>query len=141
MAGVKVNELCIQEFQDFKLRNNCGHIVYRISPDLKEVIVDSKGEPNSTFESLIKSFPENDCRYAVTHVSYDKGQTEGKRSKVVFILWCPSTASVKHKLVYAATVDGFKKTLPGVQVQVQAAHHADLDLAEVVAKCERNTAN
>jgi cofilin len=140
MAGIKVNESCILEFQDFKLRHDCGYIVYRISPDLKEVVIEQKGEPSANFDALLKSFPENDCRYAVTHVSYDKG-ADGKRSKVVFILWCPPTASVKHKLIYAATVEGLKRSLPGVQVQVQGSGPDDLELNEVIAKCQRNSTN
>jgi len=140
MAGVAVNDLCISEFQNFKLRNTHGYLIFRISENLKEVVIDQKGDPEATFDQLVQALPPNDCRYAVTHVHYDLG-SDGQRSKLVFLLWCPPSSPVKHKLVYAATVGGFKKTLPGVQVQIEGADVADLDRSEVVSKCQRNGTN
>jgi len=129
-----------QEFQDYKLRQNFGFLVFKLSNDLKQVVVDHKGEPDSTLDDLIHSFPANEPRYAIIHVKYDLGQTEGKRSKLLFIMWCPSSATVKQKMMYAATTAGFRRALPGVQVFMQAANVDDLEFSEIMSKCERSTA-
>ena len=44
------------------------------------------------------------------------GLPQGTRTKLVFVVWAPMTASIKQKMVSASSKDALKKKLDGVQV-------------------------
>ena len=45
------------------------------------------------------------------------GLPEGTRTKLVFVVWAPQSASIKQKMVSASSKDALKKKLDGVQVR------------------------
>ena len=44
------------------------------------------------------------------------GLPQGTRTKLVFVVWAPQSASIKQKMVSASSKDALKKKLDGVQV-------------------------
>ena len=44
------------------------------------------------------------------------GLPQGTRTKLTFVVWAPSTASIKQKMVSASSKDALKKKFDGVQV-------------------------
>jgi len=74
-------------FQDLKLRKKFKYIVYRLSDDLHNIIVDRKVESCGSYDEFIADLPENDCRYAVFDFEYEKVAGEGKRNKILFFVW------------------------------------------------------
>ena len=44
------------------------------------------------------------------------GVSDGTRTKLVFVVWAPQTASIKQKMVSASSKDALKKKLDGIQV-------------------------
>ena len=57
-SGVTVNDECKTEFVNFKMHSKYKYIVFRLSDDLKEVIIDKCGPPGTwyTYEREILSF-------------------------------------------------------------------------------------
>ncbi len=45
------------------------------------------------------------------------GLPQGTRTKLTFVVWAPSTASIKQKMVSASSKDALKKKFDGVQVR------------------------
>ena len=50
-------------------------------------------------------------------IDMGSGLPAGTRTKLTFIVWAPSTASIKQKMVSASSKDALKKKFDGVQVR------------------------
>ena len=48
------------------------------------------------------------------------GLPQGTRTKLTFVVWAPSTASIKQKMVSASSKDALKKKFDGVQVRFKS---------------------
>lgn len=100
-SGVSVAPECIQTFNELKLGKSTKWIIYKISDDWKEIVVEETStDPDySKFrEKLLSAKSKNKRgeegiggRYAVFDVEYDTAG-EGKRSKITFISWVPDDA-------------------------------------------------
>eukprot|EP01125_Pyxidicula_operculata_P015490 TRINITY_DN525_c0_g1_i1.p1 TRINITY_DN525_c0_g1~~TRINITY_DN525_c0_g1_i1.p1 ORF type:complete len:140 (+),score=33.80 TRINITY_DN525_c0_g1_i1:121-540(+) len=138
MAGVSISQSCISDFESFKKdKSTDSFIVFRMNDKLSQVIVDKKGEA-STYDDFIKEFQDKTCSYIVRKIKYSNG-SDGDRVKIVFYLWTPSSASLKHKMVFAATSANFKRSLMGVQTEIQAGDVSSLNLQDVIEKCKRHS--
>eukprot|EP01121_Diplochlamys_sp_Union-15-3_P009153 TRINITY_DN2475_c0_g1_i1.p1 TRINITY_DN2475_c0_g1~~TRINITY_DN2475_c0_g1_i1.p1 ORF type:complete len:162 (-),score=34.67 TRINITY_DN2475_c0_g1_i1:46-474(-) len=135
-TGVEINDKCIAEFNDFKLKKKHRFIIFRVSDDLKSVVIEKTAEISKTYSDFIKELPKDDCRYAVFNFQYDQG-AEGQRSKVIFLLWAPEGSKIKHKMVYAGTKDALKKALEGLQIEIQGTDLSEISEEEVLAKCKQ----
>lgn len=49
-------------------------------------------------------------------INMGSGVSDGTRTKLVFVVWAPQTASIKQKMVSASSKDALKKKLDGIQV-------------------------
>jgi cofilin len=91
----------VQAFNDLKLGNKHKWIIFKISDDWKEIVVEetSKDADYSAFrEKLLNAKSKNKRgeegiggRYAVYDVDYD-AEDGGKRTKITFISWVPDDA-------------------------------------------------
>ena len=134
-SGVAVNQECISEFNAFKLKNQNRYILFKLSDDLKEVVIEKKAAPETTYAEFVAELPEQDCRYAIYNFEYDSG-SDGKRAKIVFVIWAPDTAPIKKKMIYASTKDAIKKAFQGISVEVQGTDRSEVDFDEVLNKCK-----
>ena len=70
------------------------YIVYKISDDYKNIVLESMGEKGASFEDFCSKLPDKECRFAILDV--DITTTSGAQAhKLVFVQWCaqyPSTA-------------------------------------------------
>ncbi|XP_068108014.1 cofilin-2-like [Hyperolius riggenbachi] len=90
-----------------------------MSSDLTEILVDNQilmedigktvTDPYMAFVNLL---PLDDCRYAVYLVNYEINYS--KEESLVFILWCPASASLRNKMTYASYKDYFRALLIGI---------------------------
>jgi cofilin len=127
-TGVIVSEDVVSSFPLFKLKQgefNLRYFIYVIK-DKKEVIIEKRGPPDSTYEDFVAALPPDDCRYGLIDVEFE---TDDGRptSKLVFISWNPDTASVRPKMLYAGSKEALKSVLIGVGIQINATDHSELD--------------
>ncbi|KAF2004383.1 cofilin [Amniculicola lignicola CBS 123094] len=102
-SGVSVNPECISTFNDLKLGKSIKWIIYRISDDWKEIVVDETSEKDDyeEFRQKLLGAKSKDRRgkegiggrYAVYDVAYELESGEGTRNKITFISWTPDEAS------------------------------------------------
>ena len=96
---------CIQAFNELKLGKSTKWIIFKISDDWKEIVVEETStDPDySKFrEKLVNAQSKSKRgesaplgvggRYAVFDVEYEAEGGEGKRSKITFISWVPDDA-------------------------------------------------
>lgn len=141
-SGVGVNDEALTAFNEFKLsggkKDAPNYIIYRISDDKTQIIIDTKGR-TSNYEEFTELLPENECRYAVYDFDYELSGGAGKRSKIVFFTWAPDTTPIRNKMVYASSRDALRRALNGVAVDIQGADYSEVDYDTVFAKVTRGT--
>ncbi|KAJ3048481.1 cofilin [Rhizophlyctis rosea] len=94
-SGVGVSTPALTTYDDLKLKRRYQWIVYKISDDGKEIIVDeallySDAEALGTtaaYDKFVAKFPEKEGRFAVIDVEFDAGSGDGIRSKLIFLMW------------------------------------------------------
>jgi len=139
-SGVAVNDACLDIFQELKLRKKYKYILYKLSDDRKEIVLESAVESSSgaTYDDFVASLPAEDCRYAIYDFEYEK-PGEGIRNKICFITWSPDTAKIKSKMVYASSKDAIRKKLVGFAVEVQGTDFSEVDYEIVLEKVQRSS--
>jgi len=56
-------------------------------------------------------------------INMGSGVADGTRTKLVFVVWAPQSASIKQKMVSASSKDALKKKLDGIQVHVYTVYN------------------
>jgi cofilin len=142
-SGVKVDNLVIEKFHEFKIKKNTGYLVLGFSDDISKIVVLAEGvnkvpqnasaeEKNQKWAEMLDALPENDVRYAVIDIFYDTN--EGSRAEIYFIAWAPDTATIKRKMLCASSKDALKNALQGIRNHIQATCKADLDLNAIISE-------
>ncbi|XP_031090837.1 actin-depolymerizing factor 10-like [Ipomoea triloba] len=126
-SGVGVFDECKLKFMELKSKRNFRYIIFKIDETGQAVVVEKMGSHEETHDDFTKSLPSNDCRFAVFDYDFTT-QENCQRSRIFFIAWSPETASVRNKMVYAASKDKFRRELDGVQVELQATDPSEMSL-------------
>jgi cofilin len=132
LSGVSVADDVVAEFQTIKIGKKYSYIQMKISDD-KKVIQMEKAVESATYEDFVKQLPDKTCRYAVFDFEYELGDS-GQRNELIFVVWCPDTAPVQMKMLYAASKDAVKKKLVGISHEIQATEYSELSKHEVTEK-------
>ncbi|KAG8698565.1 hypothetical protein FRC09_007174 [Ceratobasidium sp. 395] len=101
-----------------------------MSKDNKEIVVLKRSE-SADYEDFLKDLPEDDCRWAVYDLAFEKDG--GKRNKLL----SPDNAKIKSKMVYASSKDALRKALVGIAAEVQATEYDEVDHKTVLEKASR----
>jgi cofilin len=133
-----------------KLRKKYKYIVYRLSDDLTNVVVDKKVESCQNYDDFVAELPENDCRYAVFDFEFEKNPGEGLRNKICFFVWydvaaetfylllyifrAPDTSKIKQKMLYASSKDAIRKKLVGIGAEIQGTDMSEVAYEAVLEK-------
>lgn len=150
-SGATVNAECVTAYNDLKLNKKYKYVIYKLSDDNKEIVVDSTSEDAPEYEQfrekLINAQSKSKTgavgkgpRYAVFDVEYQLASGEGTRNKITFIAWSPDDAGVMAKMVYASSKEALKRALPGLAVEVQANDADDIEWESLVKTVSKGTA-
>ncbi|KAF9090720.1 cofilin [Mortierella sp. GBA35] len=121
-SGVKIDQICVDTFQELKIRKKFKYITYKVADDKKSVTV-VKESSDEDYDNFLADLPADDCRWAVYDFAY-KTEDGGDRNKIVFFSWAPDNANIRAKMLYASTKEALRKALNGVSVEIQGT---DLD--------------
>ncbi|KAI8374724.1 uncharacterized protein BYT42DRAFT_577411 [Radiomyces spectabilis] len=134
-SGVAVNDKCLETFQELKLRKKYTYIMYKLSDDNTEIVIDKTAE-SASYDDLLNEVPENEPRYIVFDFEFEKSG-EGMRNKIVFINWTPDSARIKSKMLYASSKDAIRRSLVGIAVEAQATDMAEIAYESILEKVDR----
>ncbi|KAK4640289.1 cofilin [Podospora pseudopauciseta] len=146
-----VNEECITAYNDLKLNKKYKYVIFKLSDDNKEIVVDSTSESGPEYddfrEKLINAKTKSKTgavgkgpRYAVYDFEYNLASGEGVRNKITFIAWSPDDAGIMAKMVYASSKEALKRALPGIATEVQANDADDIEYDSLVKTVSKGTA-
>ncbi|VBB83807.1 Putative Cofilin [Podospora comata] len=147
-SGATVNEECITAYNDLKLNKKYKYVIFKLSDDNKEIVVDSTSESGPEYddfrEKLINAKTKGAVgkgpRYAVYDFEYNLASGEGVRNKITFIAWSPDDAGIMAKMVYASSKEALKRALPGIATEVQANDADDIEYDSLVKTVSKGTA-
>jgi len=145
VSGLSVNPECVTAFNELKLgRGGPKYIIYKISDDQKEVVVDEIGKEadyNVFREKLIaakeksgKSRPS----YAVYDVEFELEGGEGKRTKIAFITYInQDETAVRSRMIYSSSRETLKNALNGIAMNWQANDPGELEWADLLKEASK----
>lgn len=92
------------------MRTELKFIVFKLSGDNKEIVVDTQSE-SASYDDFLEALPPNSPRYAVYDFEYEKG--EGKRNKLCFYAWCVPSSCLAAFFVSRALTFRLVPQVPG----------------------------
>ena len=132
---VSVDSGCVDTYQELKLKKSHKFIIFKLSSDNKEIIVDQTSE-STDWEDFLASLPEDTPRWAVYDFTYN-GPDGGAKNKIVFFTWSPDGARVRAKMIYSSSRDALRRTLTGVGVEIQGTDSSEISYEQVLGKVTR----
>ncbi|KAI9827376.1 MAG: cofilin [Phylliscum demangeonii] len=146
-SGISVTPECVTTFNELKLYKKIKYIIYKLSDDSREIVVEeTSSEPDwDVFRQKLVDAKSSDKRgnvgpgprYAVYDFEYELASGEGKRSKITFIAWSPDNAGVQPKMIYATSKDSLKRALNGIAAEVQANEKDEIEYDEVLKQVSK----
>lgn len=146
-SGVSVAPECIQAFNELKLGKDIKWIIYKISDDWKEIVVEetSKVADFDVFREKLLNAKSKDRRgnegiggrYAVFDVEYELESGEGSRSKITFISWTPDDASQYPRMMYSSSKEAIKRALNGLAADIQANDADDIEFENIKSRVSK----
>ena len=124
MSGITVTDEVVTAYNELKLQHKNKYVIFRISDDYKEVVVDKYGGSGS-YSDFTAELTGSQCRYGI--VDYEYQTADGRStSKILFVVWAPDSAPIKAKMLITSTKDAVKKKLVGIGIEVQATDFSEL---------------
>jgi len=150
-SGATVAPDCITAYNDLKLSKKYKYVIYKLSDDNKEIVVDTTSDNGAEYddfrEALINAKTKSKTgavgkgpRYAVYDFEYQLKSGEGTRNKITFIAWSPDDAGIMAKMVYASSKEALKRALPGIATELQANDADDIEYDTVIKTVSKGTA-
>ncbi|KJP88800.1 hypothetical protein AK88_01490 [Plasmodium fragile] len=119
ISGIRVNDTCITEFNNMKIRKTCRWIIFVI--ENCEIIIHSKGA-TTTLSELVKSIDQNDkiqCAYVVFDAV----------NKIHFFMYARESSNSRDRMTYASSKQALLKKIEGVNVLTSVIESAQ-DVAD-----------
>lgn len=146
-SGISVAPECIAKFNELKLGKSLKWIIYKISDDWKEIVIEetsTEAEFPSFRDKLLNAKSKDrkgnegiGGRYAVYDFEYSLESGEGTRNKITFISWCPDDAPQYPRMMYSSSKEALKRALNGLAADIQANDPEDIEYENVIAKVAR----
>jgi len=145
-----VSPECVTAYNDLKLSKKFKYIVYKLSDDNRQIVVEEASADkdwenfrqkliNATSKSKSGAVGKGP-RYAVYDVEYALASGEGSRNKITFIAWSPDDAGVMAKMVYASSKEALKRALTGIATELQANDADDIEWNSVLKTVSKGLA-
>ncbi|KAH7198946.1 actin depolymerizing factor [Fusarium flagelliforme] len=131
-SGVIVNSACLETYQELKLKKNHKFIILKLSKDYTQIIVDQTSE-SSDWEDFMKRLPEDEPRWAVYDLTYERPEG-GAGGKLILLSWSPDVAHAKAKMVFASSRSALRRSLVGIDAEIQVNEYSEIAYEEVLGK-------
>ncbi|RBQ83742.1 hypothetical protein VDGD_08897 [Verticillium dahliae] len=145
-----VSQECIEAYNDLKLNKKYKYIVFKLSDDNKQIVIEEASENKDweTFrERLINATSKSKTgavgkgpRYAVYDFQYSLASGEGERNKIAFIAWSPDDAGIMAKMIYASSKEALKRSLTGLATELQANDPDDIEYDSIIKTVSKGLA-
>lgn len=149
-SGASVSQECVSAYNDLKLNKKYKYIIFKLSDDNKEIVVEEASDDKdweNFREKLVNATTKSKTgavgkgpRYAVYDFQYSLASGEGERNKLTFLAWSPDDAGVMAKMIYASSKDALKRALTGIATELQANDSDDIEYETVLKTVSKGLA-
>ncbi|XP_044724581.1 cofilin/tropomyosin-type actin-binding protein [Hirsutella rhossiliensis] len=149
-SGASVAQECITAYNDLKLNKKFKYIIYKLSDNYKEIVVEESSNDKDweNFREKLISATSTRAqgkvgkgpRYAVYDFEYSLASGDGVRNKIAFIAWSPDDAGIQPKMVYASSKEALKRTLTGIATELQANDPDDIEYDSIIKTVSKGLA-
>ncbi|EFL37347.1 cofilin [Streptomyces griseoflavus Tu4000] len=136
LSGVTLNDACVETYQQLKLGKKLKYIIFHLNKENTEIAVE-KSSDSVDYDNFLADLPEDECRWAVYDLEYEKEEGAGKRNKLTFVSWAPDSAKMKQKMAYASSKDILRRALTGIAVEIQGTDFSEVAHENVLDKASR----
>ncbi|KAJ3742681.1 hypothetical protein DFH05DRAFT_231747 [Lentinula detonsa] len=135
-SGIGVHPGCLQDYQTLKLGKKLKYIIFKFSPDFKEIVTEKTSESDK-YEDFLSDLPEDQCRFAVYDFHFQK-EGAGQRNKVCFFLWNPDAATIKSRMLTASSKEALRKSFDGIHIDIQGSDLSEVSYENVLEKASKS---
>ncbi|KAL2110271.1 hypothetical protein VUR80DRAFT_1381 [Thermomyces stellatus] len=149
-SGATVAQECITAYNDLKLNKKYKFIIFKLSDDNKQIVVEDasdEGDWEVFREKLMNATTKSKTgavgkgpRYAVYDFEYTLSTGEGTRNKITFIAWSPDDAGIQAKMIYASSKEALKRSLTGLAAELQANDSDDIEYDSILKTVSKGKA-
>jgi len=142
-SGVAVHDDVVTTYNELKTGRKHRYILFRLNADATEIVVDKVAPNSCTYDDFIAELKlvKDQSRYAVFDFEW-KTQSDGSvRQKICFYVWCPDTAKLKDKMLYASSKDAIRKKLVGIGAEIQGTSFDEIDQEAVLDRVSKGAGN
>jgi hypothetical protein len=150
LFSATVTQECITAYNELKLNKKYKYIVYKLSDNFKEIVVEEASEDkdwDNFREKLVNATTKTRSgavgkgpRYAVYDFEYSLASGDGLRNKITFIAWSPDDAGVQPKMIYASSKEALKRALTGIATELQANDTDDIEYDSILKTVSKGLA-
>ncbi|MFH8453916.1 actin-binding ADF family protein [Streptomyces fungicidicus] len=126
----------METYQQLKLGKKLKYIIFHLNKENTEIAVE-KSSDSVDYDNFLADLPEDECRWAVYDLEYEKEEGVGKRNKLTFVSWAPDSAKMKQKMAYASSKDMLRRALTGIAVEIQGTDFSEVAHENVLDKASR----
>lgn len=131
-SGIKPDEALIEEYQDLKIKGTVKVMVLAINESESKLETVFKGDKTFAYKDLFDQLPANEPRFVLYDFDFDTDENPPRKTnKLIFIFWCPLTASAKQRFTYSSSIGEIVSTLGAIQKQFQVDDFAGLDFETI----------
>ncbi|KAJ6635872.1 Cofilin/actin-depolymerizing factor like [Pseudolycoriella hygida] len=124
-SGVAVSDASVKAYEEIKNGKNHRFAIFKIIDN--KIDVEHVGSRDASYDDFLEHLKAGDgkqCRYGVYDYEYtyqhQGTESVAQKHKLFLMLWCPDTASVPNKMIYASSYEALKQSLVGIQKYIQA---------------------
>ncbi|XP_035828936.1 cofilin [Aplysia californica] len=148
-SGVSVADECLLAFDEVQMGHRWLYIIYRISDDLKTIIVEekaghSKGGVRTVHDATFKC-----CQYFFFSLTYIIFPLDLHRPSLTYIIFplkthrpsrSPDRATIKQKMLYTTSKKALRNKMRGIHAEIQCTDDTDLTMANILERiCSKYT--
>lgn len=139
-SGVKVSEEVKLTYEEIKKNKKYKYFTMVIKDG--KIVIEKYGAKDSTYSDFLEdimSCGPTDCRYGLFDYKYKhscEGASETIKEKLIVLTWCPDTAKIKNKMLYASSQQPLKNIFTAVSF-IQATDEAEASADEIEPSIRR----
>jgi len=128
---------CMTIYNEIQKEKKHRYAIFIINNGIIEV--EKMGDKEATYETFLGDLQQkvdgrDDCRFAVYDYEYQynpEGAGAQVKQKLFLLCWCPDTAAIKKKMLYASSFDTLKRAFVGVHKVLQINEEGDVQQEEI----------
>eukprot|EP00178_Gracilaria_changii_P016587 TRINITY_DN4781_c0_g1_i2.p1 TRINITY_DN4781_c0_g1~~TRINITY_DN4781_c0_g1_i2.p1 ORF type:complete len:149 (-),score=32.34 TRINITY_DN4781_c0_g1_i2:71-517(-) len=117
-SGVPANQEVVEKYNKLKLASSSSPRYLQLAIVNNEIVVEKEGSRsgdceadfNNLYKDITSTFA-NEPRFIIFDFEAKISETEGSRTKMVFIMWNPDSAPIKKKMLASSSKAGLKTAM------------------------------